>query len=461
MDTLIEFLPFLMFAVLVPLLFSGFPVAFILGGVGLGFWLLAVGLGIESPNSFFLVVSRIYGGVVSKLVLVAIPMFIFMGTMLERSGIAREMLEAMQYLTRRISGGLALSVTLLGVVLAATTGIIGASVVMMTLLALPVMLERGYDKSLATGTIAASGTLGILLPPSIMLVVMADLLSTSAGGLFMAAIGPSLFLATLYLLYIYIRTKLNPSLAPAPTRKTSIEGALDQQDVMSPWAIIKSFLPPVLLIIGVLGSIFGGYATPTEASGVGAFGALLLAIIKRKVSLRVMQDVLEQSALTTTMIFGLFVGATAFSFVFALLGGHDAIIHVMEATGTGPWATLTLLMVVVFLLGFFFDWIEITLIILPVFAPVIAALDFGTHLPDPSLTVSWFAILMAVNLQTSFLTPPFGFALFYMKGAAPKDIKIADIYRGIVPFVLLQVLCLVTLLLWPELALWLPQYLAQ
>ncbi|MBV1900834.1 MAG: TRAP transporter large permease subunit [Kordiimonadaceae bacterium] len=426
MDLFIELLPFLMFAVLIPLLFSGFPVAFILGGVGLGFWLLAVTLGVESPNSFFLVVSRIYGGVVNKLVLVAIPMFIFMGTMLERSGIAREMLHTMQYLTRRTPGGLALSVTLLGVVLAATTGIIGASVVMMTLLALPVMLERGYDKSLATGTIAASGTLGILLPPSIMLVVMADLLSTSAGGLFMAAIGPSLFLAMLYLLYIYIRVKINPALAPVHTP----DDDKTEQVAMSLLAIAKSFLPPILLILSVLGSIFGGYATPTEASGVGAFGALLLAIVKRKLSLPIMQDVLEQSALTTTMIFGLFVGATAFSYVFALLGGHDLILHVMETTGTGPWATLTLLMIVVFLLGFFFDWIEITLIILPVFAPVIASLDFGSHLPDPSLTVSWFAILMAVNLQTSFLTPPFGFALFYMKGAAPAEVKFCLLYTS-------------------------------
>ncbi len=454
MEFFIEILPILMFAVLIPLLFSGFPVAFVLGGVGLAFWLLAVGLGAENPNSFFLVISRIYGGVVSKLVLVAIPMFIFMGTMLERSGIARDLLNSLQIMTRRIPGGLALSVTVLGVILAATTGIIGASVVMMTLMALPIMLERGYDKGLATGTIAASGTLGILLPPSIMLVVMADLLSTSAGGLFMAAIGPALFLAALYLLYIFIRTSLNPSLAPPLVVAECIP-------TLSTLEIASSFWPPILLILAVLGSIFGGYATPTEASGVGAFGALLLALIKRKLSFTIMQDVLEQSALTTAMLFGLFVGATAFSYVFALLGGHDLIIHTMELTGTGPWAVLALLMLVVFLLGFFFDWIEITLIILPVFAPIITKLDFGTHLSDPSLTVSWFAILMAVNLQTSFLTPPFGFALFYMKGAAPKNIKLMDIYKGVTPFVLLQLLGLIVLLLWPDLALWLPRVLAQ
>jgi tripartite ATP-independent transporter DctM subunit len=449
MEMIVEFLPFIMFAVLTPLLFCGYPVAFVLGGVGLLFWLLAVGLGIENPNSFFLVVSRMFGGVVEKLVLVAIPMFIFMGTMLERSGVAKELLNTLQLMTRRIPGGLALSVTVLGVILAATTGIIGASVVMMTLLALPVMLERGYDKSLATGTIAASGTLGILLPPSIMLVVMADLLSTSAGGLFLAAIGPSLLLALLYMGYIFTRTALNPKLAPPL-------GEVAAGETLTLGRVVKSFLPPVLLIVAVLGSIFGGIATPTEASGVGAFGALLLAAFNGKLNFATLRDVVERSALTTTMLFGLFVGATAFSYVFALLGGHHLILDLMNTSGVSAWAVLAILMLAVFVLGFFFDWIEITLIILPVFAPIIAKLDFGTHLADPAMVTTWFAMLMAVNLQTSFLTPPFGFALFYMKGAAPAGVRLQDIYRGIVPFVLLQLLGLLTLLFWPELALWLP-----
>ncbi|WP_286828470.1 MULTISPECIES: TRAP transporter large permease [Kordiimonas] len=453
MDMLIEYLPFLMFLVLTPLLFSGYPVAFVLGGVGLAFWLLAVALGLENENSFFLIIGRIFGGVVNKQVLVAIPMFIFMGTMLEKSGVARSLLYTLQLMTRRIPGGLALSVTLLGVILAATTGIIGASVVMMTLLALPIMIERGYDKALASGTIAASGTLGILLPPSIMLVVMADLLSTSAGGLFMAAIGPSLVLAVLYMGYILIRTSLNPALAP-PLGAEAAKGQL------TVGRIVKSFVPPILLIVAVLGSIFGGIATPTEASGVGAAGALILAAANRKLSFATLKNVVEQSALTSTMLFGLFVGATAFSFVFALLGGHDLILHLMETSGAGPWLILGILMVTVFVLGFFFDWIEITLIILPVFAPVISQLDFGDHLSDPSHVLPWFAVLMAVNLQTSFLTPPFGFALFYMKGAAPASVKLTDIYRGIVPFVLLQLLGLIMLLIWPEIALWLPAAMA-
>ncbi len=449
MDMFITLLPFLMFACLVPLLFSGYPIAFILGGVGLGFWGLAVAIGIENPNSFFLVVSRIFGGVVNKQILVAIPMFIFMGTMMERSGIARDLLNTLQLMTRRVPGGLALSVTLLGVILAATTGIIGASVVMMTLMALPVMLERGYDRALATGTIAASGTLGILLPPSIMLVVMADLLGTSAGGLFLAAIVPSLMLASFYLLYIFIRTSLNPALAP-------IQETDDTLPALTPGIIIRSFLPPLVLILAVLGSIFSGIATPTEASGVGAFGALVLARLRGELRYTVLRDVVEQATLTTTMLFGLFVGATAFSYVFALLGGHDQILHIIQSSGTSGWTVLLILMVAVFLLGFFFDWIEITLIILPVFAPIIAHLDFGGHLPDPGLTTMWFAILMAVNLQTSFLTPPFGFALFYMKGAAGNMVALKDIYRGIIPFVILQLLGLLAILMWPEIALWLP-----
>ena len=448
---LIEYLPLFMFAALAVLLFSGYPVAFVLGGVGLGFWLLAVGLGLENDRSFFLVVGRIYGGVVSNLVLVAIPMFIFMGTMLERSGIARDLLNCLQVLTRRMPGGLALSVTLLGVIMAATTGIIGASVVMMTLLALPVMVDRGYDKPLATGTIAASGTLGILIPPSIMLVVMADLLSISAGTLFLAAVVPGLLLSALYLLYLGTRTALNPALAPPMAVHEAPEGGVAMVRML-----LGGVLPPLALIAVVLGSIFGGVATPTEASGIGAVGATVLAALKGKLSLATLRDVAERSALTGAMLFGLFVGATAFSYVFTLLGGHELIVAGVDAVGAGAWGVLIALMITVFLLGFFFDWIEITLIVLPVFAPLIQQLDFAGHVPYPQLTVAWFAILVAVNLQTSFLTPPFGFALFYMKGVAPAGVRIQHIYRGIVPFVLLQILGLAAVMAWPQIALWLP-----
>jgi tripartite ATP-independent transporter DctM subunit len=451
MDILVEFMPLLMFVVLVPLLFSGYPVAFVLGGVGFGFWLLAVALGVVNDDSFFLVVSRIYGGIVNNLVLVAIPMFIFMGTMLERSGVARDLLTTLQLLLRRLPGGLAVAVVGLGVIMAATTGIIGASVVMLTLMALPVMSERGYDLPLATGTIASAGTLGILIPPSIMLVVMGNLLSVPIGTLFFAALMPGLLLASLYFAYIIVRAIAQPQLAPPLPPDEWVKGA-------GPLAalFLRSLLPPVFLIALVLGSIFAGFATPTEASGVGAGGALLLAWMRRRLSRQTLQEVVEQSALTGAMLFGIFVGATAFSYVFALLGGHDLIVEGIGAISAGPWSVLLVLMLVVFLLGFFFDWIQISLIVLPVFAPVIKALDFATHVPYEGMTIIWFAILVAVNLQTSFLTPPFGFALFYMKGAAPKTVRMQHIYKGVLPFVLLQILGLAALLLWPQIALWLP-----
>ncbi|GAB4574203.1 MAG: TRAP transporter large permease subunit [Rhodothalassiaceae bacterium] len=448
---MIEALPLLMFLVLAILLFSGFPVAFVLGGTGFLFWLLAVLIGQENPASFFLVVGRIFGGVVSNTTLIAIPMFILMGTALEQSGIARRLLEALQVLTRRIPGGLALSVTLIGVVMAATTGIIGASVVMMTLLALPMMVERGYDRPLASGTIAASGTLGILIPPSIMLIVMADLLSTSVGTLFLAALMPGLLLALLYLGYIAIIAFLAPHKAPA----------LPKEDVPVGWrALLRLFalglIPPLLLILAVLGAIFAGFATPTEASGIGALGALLLSAASRRLDRKTLALILDRTAMTSAMLFAIFIGATAFSYVFALLGGHDLILRLVSDLGAGPWGILFALMALIFVLGFFFDWIEITLIVLPIFAPVIGLLDFGDHLPARELVIPWFAILVAINLQTSFLTPPFGFALFYMKGAAPPSVGMGDIYRGVLPFILLQILGLALVMLWPEIALYLP-----
>lgn len=451
MDMLVEFLPLFMFVVLVPLLFSGYPVAFVLGGVGFAFWLLAVALGVVNDDSFFLVVSRIYGGIVNNLVLVAIPMFIFMGTMLERSGVAHDLLTTLQLLLRRLPGGLAVAVLGLGVIMAATTGIIGASVVMLTLMALPIMSQRGYDLPLATGTIASAGTLGILIPPSIMLVVMGNLLSVPIGTLFFAALMPGLLLAVLYFAYIIIRASLQPHLAPPPPAEE-----YEKHGGTLAVLVIRSLLPPLFLIVLVLGSIFAGFATPTEASGVGAGGALLLAWVRRKLSRRILNEVVEQSALTGAMLFGIFVGATAFSYVFALLGGHDLIIQGIAAVNVGPWSVLLALMLVVFVLGFFFDWIQISLIVLPVFAPVIKGLDFTAHVPYEGMAVIWFAILVAVNLQTSFLTPPFGFALFYMKGVAPKAVKMQHIYKGVLPFVLLQILGLAALLMWPQIALWLP-----
>ncbi|RKQ70195.1 TRAP transporter large permease [Oceanibaculum indicum] len=445
-----DYFPVLMFVALAFLLFSGLPVAIVLGGIGLAFGGLGVIYDVFSPIEFFNIISRVYGGIVESLVLVAVPMFIFMGTMLEKSGVANDLLHALQVLLRRVPGGLALSVTLMGTVMAATTGIIGASVVMMTLLALPVMLQRGYSHPLAAGTICASGTLGILIPPSIMLVIMGDLLAISVGSLFLAAIIPGFLLSAIYLLYIATTSTLNPKMAPP---MPDAEGPENTAELLI--MVARSFIPPILLITLVLGSIFAGWATPTEASGVGAFGATLLAIFNRRLSFAVLKEVCERSALTGGMLFFIFVGATAFSYVFRSLGGDDLVIDFIEGLGFGPWGILFVLMGVVFFLGFFFDWIEITLIVLPVFAPIVGLLDFEGHVPSQSV-VLWFAILVAVNLQTSFLTPPFGFALFYLKGVAPREMKIQSIYRGIIPFVILQVIGLGLVILFPELALWLP-----
>ncbi len=445
-----DYLPILMFAALAILLFTGFPVGFVLGGVGLAFGFVGMYFDVFSQVELFNLVLRIWG-IADNLVLVAIPMFIFMGTMLERAGVAADLLHCLQVLLRRTPGGLALAVTVMGTILAATTGIIGASVVMISLMALPVMIERRYKTELATGTIAASGTLGILIPPSIMLVIMADLLGRSVGTLFVAAVFPGLILSGLYFAYIFTLCRLKPEFAPPLPREMGPQ-TLGELAML----LMRGFIPTVFLILLVLGSIVLGWATPTEAAGVGAGGAVLLAVINRKLTWKVLKDVVERTAVTNGMIFFLFVGATAFSYVFRSLGGDDLIEDLIYALGVGPWGILFILMAVAFLLGFFFDWIEITLIVLPVFAPILAGLDFGEHLPKAEV-IYWFAILLAVNLQTSFLTPPFGFALFYMKGVAPPEVRIQQIYRGIVPFVLLQLVGLGLVIGFPDIAMWLPR----
>ncbi len=450
MDSLIEILPVLMFPTLILCLFSGFPVAFVLGGVGLLFGLIGIGFDVFNFKEFFLINSRIFGGIVENLVLLSIPMFVFMGLILERSGIARQLLDSLNIMTNRIPGGLAMSVTLLGTIMAATTGIIGASVVMLSLMAFPALLNAQYDKPFSSGTIAAAGTLGILIPPSIMLIIMGDLLSISVTDLFMTALVPGLMLALFYLIYIYIKNRKNPL----------IRRGLNTGNTSLLMVIISGFLPAILLILLVLGSIFGGYATPTEASALGAFGALSLAFLKRKINLQKLYEMCDETIKTSGMIFGIFVGATAFSYVFRSLGGDDLIINFMNSFPAGPWLILSLLMGIVFVLGFFFDWIEITLIVLPIFSPILNGLDFTGHIESAQI-LPWFAVLVAINLQTSFLTPPFGFALFYMKGVAPSDVKMHHIYKGVLPYILIQLLGLILVMLFPAIALWLPTYLNQ
>ncbi|MGH1427371.1 MAG: TRAP transporter large permease [Arenicella sp.] len=454
-----EVLVILMFLTFIGLLFTGFPIGYVLGGVGVIFGVVGyiadlyfdtvTGLDLLTLG---LVVNRIYK-IMDNWILVALPMFIFMGLMLDKSGVAERMMFSMQELFGKVRGGLAITVTLIGIILAASTGIIGASVVLLGLLSLPAMLGQGYNKSLALGTICGAGCLGILIPPSIMLVIMADQLSISVGDLFVGAIIPGLLLGCLYLLYILIASYIKPSIAPLPTDRRPLDAAVL-------WDVFKAVLPPVLLIISVLGSIFAGIATPTEASGVGALGATLLAIYNRRFNFKVLKEVLEASFNTTAYIFALFIGATLFALVMRELGGDDLIERALLSLPFGNYGILITILLIVFLLGFLLDWIEITLIILPLISPIISALDFQVNgygvLDFPTLV--WFLVLVAVTLQTSFLTPPVGFALFYLKGVCPPEVSLSDIYKGVIPFVLLQLTALVILLSFPELVTWLPAY---
>lgn len=444
-------LPLSMFAVLAALLFTGYPVALILGGISLLFGAAGFIAGDFLPIEFFNIAPRIWSGVAENLILTAVPMFILMGVALERSGIAEDLLRCLSMLLQKMPGALAFSVIVLGTILAAMTGIIGASVVMISVMALPMMLTRAYDPALATGTVAAASTLGILIPPSIMLVMMSDLMAVSVGNMFLAAVFPGLLLSGLYMIYVVSIALVRPSKAPSAEAHDLSTGELLV-------VTLKSLVPPTALISLVLGSIFAGWASPTEAAGVGAASALLLAWVHGKLNLRSLREIVETSALTSAMIFFIFIGATAFSYVFRSLGGDDVITELVQSAGLGAWGILLIIMLVVFLLGFFLDWVEITLIVLPVFLPIIRLLDFGAHIEGTDV-IYWFAILMAVNLQTSFLTPPFGFALFYLKGAAPRGITITHIYKGIVPFVALQIIGLALVALFPELALWLPRQL--
>lgn len=452
MDFLTANIGILMFFVLAALFFSGFPVGFVLGGVSIIFGLIGWALGLFLPLEFFNFLFRIWGGAADNIVLIAAPLFIFMGILLEKSNIAADLLRCLQILLRRVPGGLALGVAIMGTIMAATTGIIGASVVMLSMLALPAMLRQNYDKGLATGVVAASGTLGILIPPSIMLVIMGDMLQLSTGKLFLGAVLPGLLLSAAYVVYIIIFAWLKPEMAPPITSEEDIKS-----DETLTSLLMKAFVPPTVLIVLVLGSIFFGWATPTEAAGIGSAGAILLAVFTGRFNLELLTESVRTSAYTIGMVFLIIISAACFSYVFRSLGGDDVIHAMLDASGLGPWGILLLLMLAVFMMGFFFDWLEIILIVLPIFAPIIAELDFAGHVPTKIEVVYWFAILIAVNLQTSFLTPPFGFALFFVKGSAPPSVQMTDIYRGIIPFVLLQLLVLVVTVALPDLALWLPR----
>ncbi len=451
-EFLADYLPVVMFAALLLLLFSGLPVAYVLGGVGLiGGW-VGIELGVLRPAQFLSIMPRIWGGIAADVVLVAVPLFILMGSILEKSGIAEDLLECLKVMLARIPGSMALATVLMGTIMAATTGIVGASIVVLSLIALPTMLANNYSKQLSTGAIAAAGCLGVLIPPSIMLVVMAEIMSIPVGPLFAAALVPGLVLALLYVIYIVVACWIRPELAPRATLAEMPESGAAYARLM-----LRGFAPALTLIGFVLGSIYTGWATPTEAAGVGCLGASLLALIKRRLNGRVMRQVLEQSALTNAMVFMIFVGATVFSYVFRITGGDDLIIGLFQGLGLDSWGILLVLMALIFVLGIPFEWPEITLIVLPVFYPVIRTLDFGGHLGAAAEVLPWFTVLCAVNLQTSFLTPPYGFALFYLKGTVPPSVTMSDIYGGVWPFVAMQLVCLGLCIIFPGIVLALPR----
>ena len=430
-----------MFLALIVALLSGFPVAFCLGGIGVIFALLGMLSGEIEPQFVTALPQRILG-IMANFTLLAIPAFVFMGSMLESSGIAERLLETMGRLLGRLRGGLALAVVLVGSLLAATTGVVAATVTTMGLISLPAMLRAGYDKSLATGVIVASGTLGQIIPPSIVLVVPGDQLGISVGDLFIGALLPGLLMSAVFAIYVVVISALKPELAPQLPPEAA--------DSSTPWQLIQSVLPPIALIVAVLGSIFFGIATPTEAGVIGAVGAMLLAALNGGFSRSQLSSVCESTMRTTSMVMAILMGSTAFSLVFRGVGGDQLISELLLNLPGGRVGFLVFSMLIIFLLGFFIDFFEIAFIAVPLLLPA------ARQLLGPEALV-WFGVFIGANLQTSFLTPPFGFALFYLRGVAPDEVGTRDIYRGALPFVGLQVAVLALLIAVPGLVDWLPR----
>ena len=431
-------LPILFFITVLLFLLLGYPVSFTLGGVSIIFGLLTFGI-----EFFNLLPLRIWG-VMTNYILIAVPLFVFMGVMFEKSGLAEELLETMSLLFGKLRGGLAISVILVGAMLAAATGIVGATVVTMGVLSLPTMLKRGYKTEFATGIICSSGTLGQIIPPSIVLILLGSILNVSVGNLFIAALLPGIILICCYLIWVIIVSYLKPSYAPV-IPKEELDKFIGSAKVKK---IITAFIIPFFLILAVLGSIFAGIASPTEAAAIGALGATVLTLVRGKFNLPTLKDVMHKTTRLTSMAFFILVGASAFGLVFRGMGGDQYIIRLIQDANLSPSAFLILVMVVIFIAGFFIDFIEITFIIVPVIAPIFIQLD---------INLLWIGILIAVNLQTSFLTPPFGFSLFYLKGVAPKEVETSQIYKGVLPFVGIQLVVLILLILFPDIILWLPR----
>ncbi len=447
-----EWLSLLLFAVIFVALLIGFPVALTLAGVSLLFALIANLFGAFDMAFLQSIPSRIFG-IMSNEILIAVPLFVFMGVMLEKSNIAETLLKTMDEVMRGIKGGLGIAVILVGMLLAASTGIVGATVVTMGLLALPTMLKQGYCPKIASGTICASGTLGQIIPPSIVLILLGDVLSSSyqqaqlnqgifspealsVGDLFIGALLPGMILVVLYMLYMFYKAMTRPDLIPNHIGQPVKPGLRSR--------VFKSLLPPLFLILLVLGSILAGFATPTEAASLGALGALLLTALNKKLSLTTLNTVMRNTLQVTSMIFLIFIGAAFFSLVFKGLGGDELITELLTGLPGGVFTAMLIVMALIFILGFFLDFIEITYVVIPVVAPVLLMMGV-----DPV----WLGIMIAINLQTAFLTPPFGFALFYLKGVA-SNLKTIDLYRGVMPFIFIQLGVLVLIAIWPELVTW-------
>lgn len=455
-----EFIPLWLFAGVCVCLLFGYPVAFSLGGTALIF--AAVGAMFGTFDGVFLeaLPNRLFG-IVGNETLIAVPLFVLMGVLLEKSKLAEKLLDSMAMLFGSLRGGLGISVILVGMLLAASTGIVGATVVTMGMISLPTMLRRGYDPALAAGTICATGTLGQIIPPSIALVLLGDVMSNafqkaqldmgvfspktvSVGDLFIGALIPGLLLVGLYILYVIMVAWLQPHKAPAVPREELRNGSTEPLVIL----LFKGLLPPLLLIFAVLGSILSGIATPTEAAGVGALGAALLAWGSGKLSITTLKDAVYSTTKVTSMVFMILIGASLFSLVFRGFGGEELIQDFFSQLPGGVVGAMIVVMLLMFFLGFILDFIEITFVVVPIVAPVLLAMGL-----DPI----WLGIMMAINLQTSFLTPPFGFALFYLRGVAPPELKTQSIYKGVIPFILIQIFVLIMLSIWPELATWLPE----
>ena len=446
LDWLIDALPIIMIITLACLLLSGYPVAFVLAGTGVLFALVGWVLGEFPLVAFFNVPLRIWGSLNGSLIYPAVPMLLFMGVALEKSGVARELLECLQRLLRWVPGNLAVSITVVGIILAPAAGLVGASVATLALIGLPTMLEQGYRNSIATGAVAAAGTLGIILPPGVMLFFLADFFRVQIAGMFVSTLIPAFAMAAMFIIY-YVLAHLGK--LGANVKKVG--------PWQGPWRefalyLLRGLILPVALVFFVLASIIAGWATPTQSAAVGAIGGVALLAIKGRLTLVIFHDTLLTTAMTCAMIFFIIVAATIFSYPFNFYSGPDLIRDFLADLGLGHWGMLLVILGITFVLGFFIDWIEVFVVALPIFLPVLNALDFSAHVGSTELAKLWIAVLFALVLQTSFLTPPFGFSLFFVKGAAPPSVRIGEVYRGVAPMVLLQLMMIGIVLAWPDVA---------